>query len=358
VARVLRGEYRLIPVSEITSTTTPSRSLYEGIEGLAASIAGSDEHEGLGLLAPIAVRQSEDGRFEIIDGERRLRACQLVGRWSGNDNGLIPALVFRVDAGVARQMQLALLAHEELTPYDLARTYQALRDALGREGAPLASARGLTRLGPHGKSQIADLLRVADALTPEVLVCAGLVTADGEPTPEALVALTKKQLLDAARGTTTEERATVLRKHVEKVRSPKAPAMPVDVACTAGSPEERRNELSDSKGLTMKVRAPARMMEPSEARALIENEVAPAMLALVEQAHGGRNASGFYSAVDVGYACLVLPREVEGLTVEQLDRLDQTLTALSARTRRAREERSRIEALYVSASEVPASQTM
>src|SRR5450830_371622 len=53
----------------------------EAIDTLAASIEES------GLISPVTVRKSEDGRFELIGGERRLRAHQILGRTS------IPAFV-------------------------------------------------------------------------------------------------------------------------------------------------------------------------------------------------------------------------------------------------------------------------
>lgn len=46
---------------------------YDELEGLATSIRTS------GLLQPINVRPLEDGKYELISGERRLRAARMVG---------------------------------------------------------------------------------------------------------------------------------------------------------------------------------------------------------------------------------------------------------------------------------------
>lgn len=100
-------------------------------------------------------------------------------------------------------------------------------------------------------------------------------------------------------------------------------------------PEERRDEIASQKGVSIRLRTASRMMNPSEAHSLIENELAPAMLAMVERAHGGRHATGYYSALAVGHVCLVLPRELEGLTLTQLERLDRS----SRRSLSARDER-------------------
>ena len=57
---------------------------YSELEGLATSIRTS------GMLQPINVRPLEDGKFELISGERRLRAARMVGMVK------IPAIVMDV----------------------------------------------------------------------------------------------------------------------------------------------------------------------------------------------------------------------------------------------------------------------
>ncbi len=50
-----------------------TRFNYAELEGLACSIRAN------GLLQPINVRQLQDGKYELISGERRLRAARMVG---------------------------------------------------------------------------------------------------------------------------------------------------------------------------------------------------------------------------------------------------------------------------------------
>jgi hypothetical protein len=57
------------------------------LEGLATSI------RDMGLLQPIVVRPLDEGRYELIAGERRLRAARLAGL------ELLPALVRHTDDG-------------------------------------------------------------------------------------------------------------------------------------------------------------------------------------------------------------------------------------------------------------------
>jgi hypothetical protein len=341
----LRGEYREIRVSEIGPAAKPSRLVYDDIDRLAASIAGGSDREGFGLLAPVVVRLLDNGGYEIIDGDRRLRACRLIAAWSGAQDCLVPAYVFRVSACDAQLMRIATLDVQEPTPIELARIYQALRDVIAGEGSHACSARGLTLVGHHGKTQIAGYIRIADAITDDVMVAAGLVTSVGKPAPEVLVDLTRSQLLDAAKGETVEARAAVLKGHHDRQcgRGDVPQHRPPE---SVGSPEQNGDATANTKVPKLSLIARSRTMPPSEARELIESEMAPAMIALVEQAHGGRDAEGYYSAFTTGHACLVLPRAVEGLTLEQLDRLDHALGMLAARTRRAREELLNVDAMF------------
>ena len=345
----LRGEYRVIRDSEIVPAATPPRLVYDGIDRLAASIAGGSDNEGLGLLNPVVVRVLDDGRYEMVDGDRRLLACRLVAARAGVTDCRIPAIVVSVNDRVALLMRLATLDSAEPRAIELARTYQALCRAMAEEGRRTLSARDLANVGPHGKSQVADYVRIGESISDAVLVEAKLATADGHPSPEALVDLTKAHLLDAAKRDTIESRAVALKGHLARVSGGGRESR--GSSAETGTQAEPRNGAARTKGRTLALVARSRTMSPADARTLIEREMAPAMLALVEQAHGGRDAEGYYAALATGHACLVLPREVEGLTLEQLDRLDQALAMLAARTRRAREERKQVDALFASIAE-------
>lgn len=68
-------QIQLIPHELITPNPNQPRVRfdYEQLEGLASSIRTS------GLLQPINVRPLQDGKYELISGERRLRAARMVG---------------------------------------------------------------------------------------------------------------------------------------------------------------------------------------------------------------------------------------------------------------------------------------
>ena len=58
---------------------------WDDLEGLAESIHYN------GLLQPITVRKKENGKYELISGERRLRACKMAGL------SAIPSIIVDVD---------------------------------------------------------------------------------------------------------------------------------------------------------------------------------------------------------------------------------------------------------------------
>jgi len=77
-----------------------------------------------GLIQPITVRRGQNGNFELISGERRVRACREIGYKS------IPAYIFQVDTKEA-MLALALIENiqrEKLNPIEIARAYKRLID--------------------------------------------------------------------------------------------------------------------------------------------------------------------------------------------------------------------------------------
>jgi ParB family chromosome partitioning protein len=103
----------------------------EGIGELAASIA---RH---GLLHPVIVRRREEDGFELVAGERRLRAYQQLGR------AKIPALI---TTGDAQEISLIEnLQREELHPLDEAAALARLMESHGYSHEMLADSLGRAR---------------------------------------------------------------------------------------------------------------------------------------------------------------------------------------------------------------------
>ena len=106
-----------LPLREIEPDPDQPRKTFdeEALGELAASIA---EH---GLLQPIAVRKREDG-YELVAGERRLRACKMAKMQT------IPAILCDyADEKTAAMGLLENLQREDLNPFEQA---QGLRDVM------------------------------------------------------------------------------------------------------------------------------------------------------------------------------------------------------------------------------------
>ena len=69
------GQIILVPQEEIYPNPNQPRKRFDfdELEGLAQSIRQN------GIIQPIAIRINEEGKYELISGERRLRASRLVG---------------------------------------------------------------------------------------------------------------------------------------------------------------------------------------------------------------------------------------------------------------------------------------
>jgi ParB family chromosome partitioning protein len=140
-----------VPVGAIKPNPRQPRSTFddEPLEALATSI------REVGILQPIVVRRA-DGGFEVIAGERRLRAAKLVGL------ATIPAVVRESDdADALREALIENIHREDLNPVELAEAFRELLDDLGLKQETLADRLGVSR------SHIANTIRLL-ALPPEV----------------------------------------------------------------------------------------------------------------------------------------------------------------------------------------------
>jgi ParB family chromosome partitioning protein len=133
-----------IPVDQISPNPhQPRREMRDtSITELAASLKST------GLIQPIIVRKVEGG-YQLIAGERRLRAAKHAGFTT------IPAIVRDVDSFTQAQMALVEnIQREDLNPIDRAMSYRILMNQLGLTQAELAARLGEDRAG------IANYLRI------------------------------------------------------------------------------------------------------------------------------------------------------------------------------------------------------
>ena len=105
-----------------------------------------------GLLQPITVRKISGGKYEIIAGERRYRACRELGMEN------IPAI--EISAGDARGYELSVLENiqrEDLNPIEEAESYLMLMEVYGYTQEKLSEKLGKNRSSLSNKIRILKL---------------------------------------------------------------------------------------------------------------------------------------------------------------------------------------------------------
>lgn len=120
-----------------------SRFDEEKLNELAASIR---KH---GIITPIIVRFLSDDQYEIVAGERRVRASKLA------DKETIPAII--ADFNDKEMMEIALIENiqrEDLTSIEEARSYNEMKKIYGYTQEQIAKELGKSR------SHVANLLRL------------------------------------------------------------------------------------------------------------------------------------------------------------------------------------------------------
>jgi ParB family transcriptional regulator, chromosome partitioning protein len=134
-----------VPVNAVAPNPKQPRTRFddETIATLAASI------REVGILQPLVVRRAGDGRYELIAGERRLRAAKAAGLAS------VP-IVLRdsEDADLLREALIENIHREDLNPIEQAEAFKALLGELGLKQEELADRVGVSR------SHIANTIRL------------------------------------------------------------------------------------------------------------------------------------------------------------------------------------------------------
>jgi len=223
------SEYQRIPITAIRPNPYQPRREFDETElaELQASLKTA------GLLQPISVRPVGDGRFELISGERRLRAATRLG-WPD-----IPAVV-RDDVDDRTLLTLALvenLQRANLNSVEEARGYRRLADEFGFTHAQIAEAVGKDR------TSITSILRILQLPSGVLeLVETGKLTAGHA---RALVAIEDARRTTALANETIARQLSVreLERRVREVSQPRSekPSVPTPPR-QAGPPVIRRME--------------------------------------------------------------------------------------------------------------------
>lgn len=130
------GELQQVAVAAIRPNPHQPRIAFAqaALDELSASIK---EH---GLLQPLVVTRLEDGDYQLIAGERRLRAAKQAGLQA------VPVVI--KDVSEQQQLELALIENiqrADLDPIESARAYAVLEDQFGLTHGEIAQRVGKSR---------------------------------------------------------------------------------------------------------------------------------------------------------------------------------------------------------------------
>lgn len=147
------GSTTEVPVERIIPNRYQPRRKFDE-EKLAELAQSIREH---GVLQPVMVRPRANGDYELVVGERRLRACRNIGLET------IPAVVREIsDQEMVEMALIENIQRHDLNPVEEAQAYKRLMTEFGFTQEQLAVKLGKSR------PQIANMIRLLK-LPPEVL---------------------------------------------------------------------------------------------------------------------------------------------------------------------------------------------
>ena len=184
----------------------------EALEELSESIREN------GLLQPILVREYAEGRYQIIAGERRFRACKLAGLHE------IPAIVLEKDDKAAAQIALIEnIQREDLNPLEEALAYKSLKEEYDMTQEELSEKLGKSR------SAIANSIRLLDLPEPILAMVAAKELSAGHARTLLGVKDPDDMLLLAQFAAEQDLSVRQLEEHVKKINRKKKVEPEVEV---------------------------------------------------------------------------------------------------------------------------------
>jgi ParB family chromosome partitioning protein len=224
-----------IPVDRIHPNPHQPRKRFDeaSLHALAASIR---EH---GVIQPVVVTESPEG-YQVVAGERRLRAARLAGL------DRVPAIVRQL--ADREQLELALVENvqrEDLDPIEEAHAFRQLIDDFGLSQERVAERVGRARSTIANTLRLLDLHPVVQAAVAEGRITEGHARALGGLDPEAQARVVP----------TVVERELSVRDTAELVRRLRTPHEGGAVTPSrAGDPDLDRLEEDLRRALGTKVR--------------------------------------------------------------------------------------------------------
>jgi ParB family chromosome partitioning protein len=197
-----------VPAGSISPNPKQPRSRFddETLSELAASI------REVGILQPIVVRRAGQG-YEVVTGERRLRAAKLAGL------ATVPVVLRDSDdSDLLREALIENIHREDLNPIELGEAFRQLLEELGLKQEELADRVGVSRSHIANTIRLLALpLEVQQLLTDEKLSAgharALLALGDAD-------AITSLSLRVAAEDLSVRETEEIVRRFIEGPAEP------------------------------------------------------------------------------------------------------------------------------------------
>ena len=209
-ARIKQDSVGTIRIESIEVNPNQPRTKFdeEALKELAESI------KTYGLIQPITVRPIANGKYQLISGERRLRACKLAGLQE------IPTYVRTVDDMQSIQMALVEnIQREDLNALEIALSYQRLLDEFGFTQDEVSDKVGKNRSTITNYVRLLKLSLPAQIAVRDNVISMGharaLVAVEDEKLQEKLL----KQVVDG--GLSVRQTETLVKKHTSEFKTAK-----------------------------------------------------------------------------------------------------------------------------------------
>ncbi|GHI88601.1 ParB/RepB/Spo0J family partition protein [Streptomyces xanthophaeus] len=146
-----------LPMDAITPNPRQPREVFDE-DALAELVTSIQE---VGLLQPVVVRQAAPGRYELIMGERRWRACREAGleripaiiRATDDEKLLLDALLENLHRAQLNPLEEAAAYDQLLQDFNC--THDQLADRIGRSRPQVSNTLRLLKLSPSVQRRVA-----------------------------------------------------------------------------------------------------------------------------------------------------------------------------------------------------------
>jgi ParB family transcriptional regulator, chromosome partitioning protein len=229
------ARFEELPIDSIEPNPRQPREIFDE-DALAELVTSIRE---VGVLQPVVVRESSPGRYQLVMGERRLRASREAGL------GVVPAIIRETaDDALLRDALLENLHRQQLNPLEEAAAYQQLLAEFGATHDELADRIGRSR------SQVSNTIRLL-ALPGSVQrrVAAGVLSAGharallGLPDTADQERLAARIIAEGLSVRTTEELVATS----ERPREPRSRASRMPKAPAVARLEESLSDLLETR---------------------------------------------------------------------------------------------------------------